>query len=243
MKKLFLALSLLPVLGLVGCDVELNGTANVAQPFNMVDKKGKTFTIPAGQRSIEMEIDQNGSGKKSEVKIKIDDASGKERKVEMKVPAGVIPERTGSFRIVGSSVGQPVDIAGNVVTQESDSPRVRTTQTCTYYVREYRCERVAVRDRDGRIHYERRCGYVDVPVSGQQEIEYHTHYIQVNGNGQFITPDNMAVANWSGAYSASQRVTDYESACYHRAGYPYPQDNRYPRDNRYPQDNRYPRGY
>jgi hypothetical protein len=204
---------LVSVIGLAGCDTVLNGRISATEAFKMVDRKGKEFTVPATSQDVKLSLEDLGAGGAYEtLKLQLEDSNGKKRKVEMKVESDVIPDRNGDFHVEGAKVGQPFDLVGSVATTESDSDRVRSYESCTYYVRQYRCWYEQVRDSRGRVHTVRRCGYVDVGYPGQREVEYHTHTVKVDAGGNFEASGH-SVASWSAGASQSTTVVDARGFC------------------------------
>lgn len=121
MKKL---LSLLAVAALfAGCE-KIEGQLNITKDVKLVSSKGESRTLKVGTYSAD--IKANTSKK---ITLRLNNDSNEQ--YAFNVPNGSLPSN-GAFSYKSATVGQPVDLSGNVVTTSQDSSRRQTSESCQY---------------------------------------------------------------------------------------------------------------
>lgn len=207
-------------LGLSACDDSVEGALTVHSPIVMKDEKGRILDISSSRK---MTIDPDNAGKigKEELRLKLKENSGKDRKIVLKVPVSQsLPQRNGSILLRGSDVGQQFDLQADVSTVESETPPSQTTASCTLTVSEWICRDHTYTAPDGTIRHEQSCGYESVQKNGRKDVLQHTVVTQVTVHASLFAPASSKVlGSFQGNRRSSQTVTDWESTCYETWGW------------------------
>lgn len=140
------------------------------------------------------------------------------------------------IQIAAKDSGQAYDVAGVYDVDHSSSGSTRTTESCTYYTTEYRCEEVydngschtttecgtnALGERicKEREHcspggYRTECGNRSVSHSGWQEVEYyHSTKTELISLKLLAPSDKRVVAEFHGSESDSDKHYTYKGTC------------------------------
>lgn len=187
-----------------GCDNNIDGMLQVKEPLTLRDEKGRDFTI-ATSRKINVDPENVGDIGDEEVKLKLEDDAGKDRKVKLEVPSyKQIPEN-GTLKLEASETGQAFDLLTDVRTVRATGNQYRTYESCTYTTTEYRCWHGP----NGQT-----CGYVTVQHNGRREVVQHDETIDVRATSWFLKPGNGAtLATFQGARNDRYTVTDWRGNC------------------------------
>jgi hypothetical protein len=172
---------------LVGCNDPIEGTIQVNSNLTLNDKHHRAFDLRPGQHTMEMRV--NEFFDKTEVKMKLTDCAGSERKIRLFLPQSVLlPNVTGSFVAQADQIGQHFDLAGTIQKTESDSEPVT---------------------------YQEYCGWNDWYYLGTRTVTFHTHSELRTFSVDFKTPhQDDTLANFKGSMPAgTHTVIDSISHC------------------------------
>jgi hypothetical protein len=204
MKNLSFVLGSLLLL-VSGCDNSVKGQLQVRTPFNMIDRKGNSFAVTSSRElTVDPENVGEGPGKES-VKLKLEDDNGKDRKVELKVPANQSIPENGTLMIRGAELNQEFDLLTDVATHREDGPQEQDYENCTYQRQVYVCHHTP----QGQ-----QCGYEWVNVQGYCRIVRHLHTLDVQAESTFLVAGTSQVlATFAGERHESYYVTDWTGDC------------------------------
>lgn len=225
------SLLLLGLAALTGCDIE--GSLNVNQSVNLVDKKGRPVPIVAGQ-SYKTELGKDGDKVKFNIKI-----NGKEKEIRLSpVPGTKLPKYAGELMIPAARSGQPVDFHGVIDTQDYDGRNQRGSQSCTTTAQIRVCSQVPVPVASGApARTEERCSFESRTVTGTQEIDYYDRTTTTSADVRLLLPNTQSVvATFSGSKSSSQKIITWSGRC--ETPYDGGQGGRPPRDGGWGRDRR-----
>ncbi|MBC7712425.1 MAG: hypothetical protein H7177_03750 [Rhizobacter sp.] len=215
MKMMITMLSVL--LLSVSC-VELNGTINVNQAFNVKVKSGflnlkrKTITIAPGQYSAEL----NAKTKKS-VSLVLKGGSLGEINIPIKSDDSLNIPFEGLINIESAKIEQPFNITGVIHTDVEQYGYATEAQSCDIQRIEHRCEKVCVKDpKDNRG--EGKCDVVcrDVTVTfpGEKMVSYHYSRTDRQAELQFMAEGSTSIVATLPVHgSETSKITDNESLC------------------------------
>lgn len=206
--------------------MEVDGTLNVKQDVTFQNvtietaNREQDMTVPAGNYRAQLEFK---SRERVVLEIKDFYKNNRDIDIEFDIPKGSgIPQDNGNFFLSAADVGQPYDIAGEVNTDITRSPRRYDQEQCTYTDYERRCQRVCrnvCRTRpDGRRvcrqRCENRCRNVRVTKWGWRDIEYHVRTEEKDYEVEILVPGtNTQAAVFQGDYRNSQTIIDYRGMC------------------------------
>jgi hypothetical protein len=181
---------LMPIF-LTGCHYPVHGTLEVISPLTLKVHGHHTFEVAPGMHSMAMTRDAHHD--KVELKMKVLDRAGRERKVKIHVPDSVtLPDYSGSFTLTSEQTGQPFDLTGNLDTVETDSDSHVNREYCGY----------------GYGYY---YGYYN---QGIRLVTTHLHHRTANVTADFKATDrDETLANYKGSYTRTHEVIDAIGPC------------------------------
>jgi hypothetical protein len=181
-------------------------------------------TIAPGTYQAEVDI-----ASKSAVNVTLTDGDVA-REFEFRIPDGFsIPRENGRFALRAQDVGQPVNLAGDVVTTRALSPMRSEWESCSYTVERLLCpqhrhHRNKHKHGHGHGHGQQRvshrvnnpslCTYQDVRVHGQQAVEFQ--FEQVTKKLVLVLSDinaNTPKARFVGEQSTRDKHYRYRGIC------------------------------
>lgn len=180
---------------------ELDGALTARQNTQLIDKKGRVLQLQAG-------ASYSSSIEKKDGMLEIDiDINGKERKVQVRPPAGQpVPQEEGEMFVTAAQSGQPVDLHGILNTDYVRGPdqwgyrrcqEVRQVQVCGY-------------DQHGKYV----CRWENRYFYGDQEVRYYNLTTTRTGEIRLLNPGtNVEAAKFYGRSSGTQQVITYEGFC------------------------------
>ncbi|MBT4761107.1 MAG: hypothetical protein HOO06_05355 [Bdellovibrionaceae bacterium] len=189
------------ILGLliVGCK-GVEGKLKVAQPFQVVNKRGKIESINVGNYKVHVKT------KKRYLKMTIVDSYDRSDVVKFKlVDSNKIPRRNGEFILSSEETGQPVDLLGAINTTEQWSREKSKMESCEYMEREHQCY-------GGR--YGPRCTWVDVRKRGWQSVTYRVKSSERRIILDITEPNDSEVkANFYAENHWQEKIYSYKAIC------------------------------
>lgn len=208
MKKMMLLMGVL--LLSVSC-VELNGTLQVNQPFNVKIKSGflnlKRKTITVAQGSYRAELTAKS---KKNVTLELKGGSLGNISIPVKSDDSLNIPFDGQIYIEGSKIEQPFNIAGVIRTEVDHYGYANEVVSCDLSRVERKCEKVC--DKDGKCDVV--CKDVTVTFKGLKEVSYHTMRTDRQANLEFMAEGSTAiVAVLPVRGIETTRITDRESLC------------------------------
>lgn len=145
---------------------------------------------------------------KKQVELTVRVSKYKKVKIPFKIPNGdQFPKYSGDFELKGVDSMQPVDIMGNIDTQESDSELVRGYERCTYKTDESVCHTAGS---PPQTH----CTTQSVTHHGRQQVEYYFHYTNTELNLDVLAPlTNTVLANYVGKRNLQEKRYTFLGRC------------------------------
>lgn len=226
MKKLNLALAG-ALIALAGCK-DLRGTLSLREAITLKNDRDKQVQIQAGSHSATLKIK---SKKKVNLEIKL--SNGKKTDFLFKTDKNLKDLKSGDrLQISARSSGQPYDIDGVYnVTKQATQP-VRTVESCTFYVQEWRCRMVTIPKTCKQVRecnpvnpnqcetrevctgggQEQRCGYEKIAYSGSQEVEYY-HLTTTDLVRMQLLASGKAVGDFNGSESSTEKIYNFKATC------------------------------
>ena len=237
MKNLF---GLLLISAVAASCVNLNGQLNVQSSMAIKKRSGflnlstKTVTLEPGSYSSELKLK---SDKNFVLRIR-SNKDDSEIIVPIKSKNNLNIPDTGAINVTSNEISQPFDLNGSIKTNYSDSPTIRSTESCSIYRVERRCEKICRttriptpprgHDRDDRNgkgddrreggREETRCDIVcrDISISfpGIRYVDYHTRFTSRDLNvtlNDVKSSAQLATLKVNG--TSSETINDYISEC------------------------------
>lgn len=217
MNSLKILFSAILLIALSGCD-EIDGQLQVNQAINLKAGK-KTVTLAQGLYDAQLEP-------KSATKVNLEVKIGKDKKdFSFQVSKGKkLIADDGQINIAARESGQAYDVLGQQQINVSNSESIRTWESCTFSIQEYRCHREAFPETcndDGRGHrrcrgggFRQVCGNETVFVSGRQDVEYYIRTTVTSVALDLVVPNSSdAVAHFSGSRAENERIYTYRGFC------------------------------
>lgn len=224
MKNLF---SLLFISALAASCVNLNGQLNVQSSMAIKKRSGflnlssKTITLEPGSYSSELKLK---SDKNFVLRIR-SNKDDSEIIVPIKSKHNLNIPGTGAINLTSNEISQPFDLNGSIKTNYSDSPTIRSTESCSVYRVERRCEKICRttttpprgsgrNDRRQETRCDIVCRDISITYPGIRYVDYHTRFTSrdlsvtlndVNSRAQ------LATLKVSGTSSVT--INDYMSEC------------------------------
>jgi len=208
-KKMMMLLALL--LLSVSC-VDLNGTLQVNEAFNVKKKSGflnlqrKVVTVLPGQYTAKL---VSKSSKKLNLVLK-GGALG-EINIPIKSHDNLNIPRNGQLYIEGKNVGQPFNVSGTINTTFNHYGYTNEIVKCQIDLKEKRCEKVCNKMADT---CEIVCNDVTITIEGLQEVSYHFLSTERHADLEFSPENSTAIAAILPVSGIeTNRIIDSESAC------------------------------
>jgi hypothetical protein len=212
MKKMMLLMSVL--LLSVSC-VELNGTLQVNQAFNVKIKSGflnlkrKTITIAPGAYRAELTAK---SGKN--VTLELKGGSLGNISIPVKSDSSLNIPSDGQFHIEASKIEQPFHISGVMNTEVDHYGYANEVVRCEIQKIERRCDKVCKINEAKIETCDVVCRDVSVAISGLKEVSFHFMRTDRQANLEFMQEGSTAVvATLPVRGIETTRITDRESIC------------------------------
>lgn len=195
--------------------MEINGNLKVNSQLNFNNDR-----VPAGNYVSQLVIDS-----KEKVTLEIEGVyrSKSVTDVVFRIPKdSSIPQDNGNFFFRADEVDQPYDLAGEVQTDITRSPRRLDRERCTYDAYETRCRRECrnicrTRPDGRRVCRQRcqdRCRRVRVTRWGWRDIEYYLRTENKDYLVELLVPNSsLQAAEFRGNYRRSQKIIQYRGLC------------------------------
>lgn len=180
-----------------GCE-KIEGQLNISSDTKLRSSKGVVRTLSAGTYTADIKANT-----KKKITLRLNNDG--DAKYEFNVPDGSIPSN-GSFSYKSSTVGQPVDLTGNVTTQIVNGERRSTYESCQYQEPVQVCYPAPQGGVQCTIQYQTRFG--------QRWIEYYNRTTDKDVTLS-ISPANTGVesAQFIGNAKWVERIVLNQSAC------------------------------
>lgn len=225
MKKLLLPIvSSALLLLVVSCKQELSGSINIISQISLRSTKGENVLLAPQHKAMKVKF----TGKKT-FELQFND-----KKFEFKTQQNLKKINAGDrLNLPAGQNGQSYNLNAQYTVDTSSSGLIRSIESCTYYVNEYRChdiqqpkscQQVTECDPSGTKCKTRevctngqtvtKCGMEQISHYGNQEVEYYNRTTTDRLNGVLTHPANGAVvANISAADSESEKIYQYRATC------------------------------
>ena len=193
--------TLLPLVALallfVGCE-RIEGQLNVTSPTTLKNSDGQTRSIQAGTYTADIKANT-----KKKITLRLNDDNN--NKFIFNIPDGSIPNN-GVFAFKASTVGQPVDLSGQVVTEVTNGERRTGYESCQYQEPVQVCYPAPNGGMQCTIQYQTKFG--------QRWIEYYNRTTNKNVV-MSISPANTNTesAQFNGNARWAERVILSQSVC------------------------------
>lgn len=212
MKKMMLLMSVL--LLSVSC-VELNGTLQVNQPFNVKVKSGflnlKRKTITVAQGSYRAELTAKS---KKNVTLELKGGSLGDISIPLKSDDSLNIPFDGQIYIEGSKIEQPFNISGVIHTEVDHYGYTNEIVRCDLQRIERKCDKVCKQDGSKEPKCDVVCRDVTVTFPGSKEVSYHYMRTDRQATLEFMAEGSTAiVAVLPVRGIESTKITDRESIC------------------------------
>jgi hypothetical protein len=173
-------------------DDDITGQLEVATPFRVIDKKGRTYEIETGSQKFN--IDMDGHGDDQQLKLNFKEGNAKGKQAILDVPSNVVlPRDGGELTLAGKDTGQAFDIWLKIQVDTKYSEQRRTTECCRESCNE-----------DG----------TSCSCYGSREILYRNYRKTFTGQSVIRALESAAaVGQWGGTRKESGVVYDYVGSC------------------------------
>lgn len=181
----------------VGCE-RIEGQLNVSSPTTLKNSDGNTRSIQAGTYTADIKANT-----KKKITLRLNDDNN--NKFIFNIPDGSIPSN-GTFAFKSSTVGQPVDLSGQVVTEVTNGERRTGYESCQYQEAVQVCYPAPQGGMQCTVQYQTRYG--------QRWIEYYNRTTNKNVV-MSISPANTNTesAQFNGNARWAERVVLNQSMC------------------------------
>lgn len=186
-------------MGLVACG-GIDGTLSVKQAISLKDRKGDTYSIPAGSYKVNLNYKEN----KNRLIIEFDKLNGKKTKIESNTPEGFTIPENGNFSLKAADYGQNMDLDGTVQTTRTQGPERWDRESCQYTEYETWCQT----NPQGQTQ----CYQRPVTRNGWRDIRYYD-VTTVQVLTAAFSHDAGTVAELNARASGTQRYTTYTGRC------------------------------
>ena len=210
MKKF---LMLVGILVLASSCVEIDGSLQVREAFNVKKKSGflnrKTKQITVSPRSykasLKMASDKNFT-------LKLDGGDLDDVSIPLKAEKDLDVPFNGRFNISHEKTDQPFDISGTINTSWENSGYYESLDSCSWTSTEKKCDKVC-EPSTGRCEVQ--CRDVTTTYNGKKKVEYHYSVTTRDLNLEIMRANSTGiVATFVGTDTESTKVVDRESACW-----------------------------
>ena len=210
MKKF---LMLVGILVLASSCVEIDGSLQVREAFNVKKKSGflnrKTKQITVSPRSykasLKMASDKNFT-------LKLDGGDLDDVSIPLKAEKDLDVPFNGRFHISHEKTDQPFDISGTINTSWENSGYYESLDSCSWTSTEKKCDKVC-EPSTGRCEVQ--CRDVTTTYNGKKKVEYHYSVTTRDLNLEIMRANSTGiVATFVGTDTESTKVVDRESACW-----------------------------
>jgi len=195
----------------VSC-VELNGSLQVREAFNVKKKVGflnlktKTVTVSPGQYRAELTAKTSNN-----LRLELKGGSIGEINIPIKSDDQLNIPRDGQFYIEGRKISQPFSVSGVISTDVNHYGYTDIVEKCQRELKEKRCEKVC--NKEART-CEILCKEVIITIDGLKEISYHYKRTDRQANLEFIPENSTAVvATLPVRGTETVKIIDRESLC------------------------------
>ena len=209
MKK---AMMLLGVLLLSVSCVELNGSLQVREAFNVKKKSGflnlktKIVTVSPGQYRAELTAKSSNN-----LRLELIGGSLGDINIPIKSDDQLNIPRDGQFYIEGRKIGQPFNVSGVINTEVDLYGYTNVVEKCQRDLQERRCEKVCNKEA-GTCDIV--CKEVTITIDGLKEIAYHFKRTDRHANLEFMPENSTAVvASLPVSGTETEKIIDRESLC------------------------------
>lgn len=210
MKKIIM---LVGILVLASSCVEIDGSLQVREAFNVKKKSGflnrKTKEITVSPRSyrasLKMASDKNFT-------LKLDGGDLDDVSIPLKADKDLDVPSNGRFHISHEKTDQLFDISGTISTSWENSGYYESLDSCSWTSTEKKCDKVC-EPATGRCEVQ--CRDVSTTYNGKKRVEYHYSVTTRNLNLEIMRANSTGiVATFVGTDTESTKVVDRESACW-----------------------------
>lgn len=226
MKLTTTTFAALCVLALTACK-DFGGSLTVDHKISLKDGRQMVDVQPGTYRG-EVKIQS-----KKKIKLEVELPQGKSTFV-FKTADNLKEMRAGQRIKIASSVsGQPYNVDGLYDVDYDQTDDTHTTESCTYYTTEYRCQDVRVPEVCDTVTecdphnpnqcatrstcrgggYRTECGNVQVSHSGSQEVSYNYSTTTERVTLKLITAGGNVAGTFRGSSSDSDKHYSYRSEC------------------------------
>lgn len=226
MKLTTIALTALSLLALTACK-DFGGSLVVDHKLSLRDGRQLVDVQPGTYRG-ELKIQS-----KKKIKLEVQMPQGKQT-FDFKTAENLKDIGSGKRIIIPSSVsGQPYNVDGLYDVDYDSTSDTHTTESCTYYTTEYRCQDVRVPEtcdtatecdpgnpNQCRTHsvcrgggYRTECGNVQVSHYGSQEVAYHYSTTTERVTLKLVTAGGTVAGTFRGAESDTDKNYSYRGEC------------------------------
>lgn len=180
---------------------ELPGSLTANQNVNLVDRKGNTVALKAGQ-TYEASIEKDDGLLEIEIEV-----GGNDRKIRVRpAPGQQIPQEEGELFITAAQSGQPVDMRGVLNTEYSQGQEQYGQRTCY--------DRVPVRFCGTNQNGQYVCWTEYREAQGYQDVRYYNLRTTRTAVINMLNPGTSRVAaQFDGYSSTDEQVITWEGYC------------------------------
>lgn len=228
MKKSYLLVSLCLLSLLISGCKDLNGSIEVLQSLKLKSSSGDLFEVAAGSHRVQLKVNS-----KKKFDLIVTTVNG-EQTATFKTNQNLKKIQSGQRLQMSSDVsGQPVNLDGVYLVKNENSENRRTIESCTYYTTEYRCRMETTPQQCTNVtecnpqnpsQCETRnvcsggitqqvCGDVQIPHSGDQEVEYYYSTQTESVEMDLLSASNLSVAKVLASDSKSDKHYTYQGIC------------------------------
>lgn len=206
------AMMLLGVLLISVSCVELNGSLQVREAFNVKKKSGflnlktKIVTVTPGQYRAELTAKTANN-----LKLVLRGGSLGEINIPLKSDDQLNIPRDGQFYIEGRRIGQPFNVSGVINTEVFQYGHTSTIERCQRELRERRCEKVCNKE-EGKCDIV--CKDVTITIDGLKDIAYHYKRTERLAQLEFMPENSTSIAATLPVRGMEiDKIIDRESLC------------------------------
>jgi hypothetical protein len=202
MKKF--VLTIIGIAALVGCRHSVTGTLEVKDQLTLNKKGNQTVVLDEGSYKATV----HSYDKKDKVVFDIKGLSKKQNvKAEFKIDENMVIPQNGHVSVSSETSGQPWNLEGDIETEMTRGPQVKTYESCRYGSAFWYCYGSGA----GRM-----CGWwYDTYYFGTREVEYHKEVTTRSVDVDFIDPSSQdKVATFDGDKTVNTEIVyDHIGPC------------------------------